>query len=197
MGLAGTRIGLALTGSHCTIDQVFPQINRLVESGAIVIPIITPSVDQSNTRFSDAGVIKARLAAGTGNDIIRSIVDAEPIGPQKLLDLLIVAPCTGNTLAKLANGIIDTAVLMAVKSHLRNLRPVLLAISTNDGLGLNARNIGVLLSAKNIFMVPFGQDEPLQKPNSLVSKMDLLPAAAECALRKEQLQPLLVFHEFV
>ncbi len=195
MSLQGIKIGLALTGSHCTIDQVFPQINRLVAAGASITPIITPAVDLSDTRFGDARVIKTRLFESTGSDIIKSITDAEPIGPHKLLDLLIIAPCTGNTLAKLANGITDTPALMAAKSQLRNLRPVLLAISTNDGLGLNAKNIGVLLATKNIFMVPFGQDEPMLKPNSLVSRMDLLPAAAESALRGEQFQPLLVSHE--
>jgi dipicolinate synthase subunit B len=127
----------------------------------------------------------------TGKEIIRDIVAAEPFGPQKLFDLLIIAPCTGNTLAKLANGITDTAVLMAAKGHLRNQRPVVLALATNDGLGLNAKNIGLLLSTKNIFMVPFGQDDPFQKPNSLVASMGLLLPTAVKALKKEQLQPVL------
>ncbi|NLX91253.1 MAG: dipicolinate synthase subunit B [Firmicutes bacterium] len=192
MSLQGIKIGLALTGSHCTIDKIFVQVDRLIAAGADITPIISPAIDLIDTRFGDAEAVKSRLFESTGKDIIRSIVDAEPVGPQKLFDLIIVAPCTGNTLAKLANGITDTAVLMAVKSHLRNQRPVLLAISTNDGLGLNARNIGFLLAAKNIFMVPFGQDDPILKPNSLVSKMDLLLPAAESALRYEQLQPLLV-----
>jgi len=192
VSLQGIKIGLALTGSHCTIDKIFVQVDRLIAAGADITPIISPAIDLIDTRFGDAEAVKSRLFESTGKDIIRSIVDAEPVGPQKLFDLIIVAPCTGNTLAKLANGITDTAVLMAVKSHLRNQRPVLLAISTNDGLGLNARNIGFLLAAKNIFMVPFGQDDPILKPNSLVSKMDLLLPAAESALRYEQLQPLLV-----
>ncbi len=195
MSLKGMKIGLALTGSHCTIDQIFPQINRLIAAGAAITPIISPAVDENDTRFGDARVIKTRLLESTGRTIIKNIVDAEPIGPQKLFDLIIVAPCTGNTLAKLANGITDTAVLMAVKSHLRNGRPALLAIATNDGLGLNAKNIGVLLAAKNIFLVPFGQDDPAGKPTSLISRMDLLLPAAESALRGEQLQPLLVSHE--
>ncbi len=195
MSLQGIQIGLALTGSHCTIDQVFPQIQRLITAGAVITPIISPAVDLNDTRFGEARVVKNRLQESTGRTIIQNIIDAEPVGPQKLFDLIIVAPCTGNTLAKLANGITDTTVLMAVKSHLRNQRPVLLAIATNDGLGLNARNIGVLLVAKNIFIVPFGQDDPILKPNSLMSKMDLLFPAAESALRREQLQPLLVSHE--
>jgi len=195
LSLQGIQIGLALTGSHCTIDQVFPQIQRLITAGAVITPIISPAVDLNDTRFGEARVVKNRLQESTGRTIIQNIIDAEPVGPQKLFDLIIVAPCTGNTLAKLANGITDTTVLMAVKSHLRNQRPVLLAIATNDGLGLNARNIGVLLVAKNIFMVPFGQDDPILKPNSLMSKMDLLFPAAESALRREQLQPLLVSHE--
>lgn len=192
MSLQGIKIGLALTGSHCTIDKIFVQINRLIAAGAIITPIISPAVDLNDTRFGDAKAVKSRLSESTGRDVIRSIVDAEPIGPQTLFDLIIVAPCTGNTLAKLANGITDTAVLMAVKSHLRNQKPVLLAISTNDGLGLNAKNIGFLLAAKNIFIVPFGQDDPILKPNSLVSNLDLLLPAAESALQQEQLQPLLI-----
>ena len=195
MSLKGMKIGLALTGSHCTIDQIFPQINRLIAAGAAITAIISPAVDNSDTRFGDALVIKNRLRECTSSNIINNIVDAEPIGPQKLFDLIIVAPCTGNTLAKLANGITDTAVLMAVKSHLRNGRPALLAIATNDGLGLNAKNIGVLLATKNIFLVPFGQDDPAGKPTSLISRMDLLLSAAQSALRGEQLQPLLVSHD--
>lgn len=194
MELKGIKVGFALTGSHCTIGEIFPQIEKLVKAGLQVFPIISPAVDKSDTRFGEAKEIKERLAKITGNKIIKSITEAEPIGPQKLFDIIVIAPCTGNTLAKLANGIIDTPVLMAAKAQLRNQRPVVLAISTNDGLGLNAKNIGILLAVKNIFIVPFGQDDPLHKPNSLVSRMDLLLPTIKLALKKEQIQPLLVTH---
>jgi dipicolinate synthase subunit B len=128
----------------------------------------------------------------TGKPVINTVVKAEPIGPGKMLDVMIVAPCTGNTLAKLANSIVDGPVLMAAKAQLRNQRPVILAISTNDGLGMNAKNIGLLLNMKNIYLVPFGQDDPQEKPNSLKAKMDLLPATILTALQGRQYQPLLV-----
>ncbi|RJX24347.1 MAG: dipicolinate synthase subunit B [Dethiobacter sp.] len=192
MNLRGIKIGFALTGSHCTIGEIFPQIEKLVNTGVEVFTIISPAVNHSNTRFGEAKKIKEQLKKITGNSIIKNIVEAEPVGPQKLFDLIVIAPCTGNTLAKLANGIIDTPVLMSAKSQLRNQRPVVLAIATNDGLGLNAKNIGILLSTKNIFMVPFGQDDPQQKPNSLISRMDLLIPTIEKALKKEQIQPVLI-----
>jgi len=192
LNLQGIKVGFALTGSHCTIGEIFPQIEKLVNAGIQVFPIISHAVNNANTRYGEAKKIKERLKQITGNRVIRNIVDAEPIGPQKLLDLVVIAPCTGNTLAKLANGIVDTPVLMAAKAQLRNQRPVILAISTNDGLGINAKNIGVLLATKNIFMVPFGQDDPQQKPNSLVAKMDLLLPTIEKALKKEQIQPVLL-----
>jgi dipicolinate synthase subunit B len=149
-------------------------------------------VNNVSTRFGEAKDIKERLKKITGNRIIKSIVDAEPIGPQKMFDIIVIAPCTGNTLAKLANGITDTPVLMSAKAQLRNQRPVVLAISTNDGLGLNAKNLGILLATKNIFIVPFGQDDPLQKPTSLVSRLDLLLPTIEKALKREQIQPILL-----
>lgn len=192
MNLKGIKTGFALTGSHCTIGEIFPEIERLVNAGMQVFPIISSAVNYTNTRFGEAKAIKERLVEITGHKIIKRITEAEPIGPQKLFDVLVIAPCTGNTLAKLANGITDTAALMSAKAQLRNQRPVVLAISTNDGLGLNAKNIGLLLSTKNIFMVPFGQDDPEQKPTSLVSRMDLLLPAVAGALKKEQLQPLLL-----
>ncbi|MGI5876790.1 MAG: dipicolinate synthase subunit B [Dethiobacteria bacterium] len=192
MDLMGVKIGLALTGSHCTMDQIFPQIDQLRALGAEIFPIISPSVDCSDTRFGDAWEIKEKLALYTGEKIIKSIVEAEPIGPQKLFDVIVVAPCTGNTLAKLAHGITDTAVLMAIKAQLRNQRPVVLGIATNDGLGLNARNIGFLLAVKNIYMVPFGQDDPFTKPSSLVFDTALLIPTIKNALEGKQIQPLLL-----
>lgn len=192
MNLHGVKIGFALTGSHCTIGEVIPQIEKLIKAGTQVFPIISPAVNNVSTRFGEAKDIKERLKKITGNRIIKSIVDAEPIGPQKMFDIIVIAPCTGNTLAKLANGIIDTPVLMSAKAQLRNQRPVVLAISTNDGLGLNAKNLGLLLATKNIFIVPFGQDDPLQKPTSLVSRLDLLLPTIEKALKREQIQPILL-----
>ena len=191
MNLKGTKIGFALTGSHCTIEEILPQIGKLVAAGARVIPIVSFSVQHVNTRFGEANVVLARLQEITGNKAIKSIVEVEPFGPQKYFDVVVIAPCTGNTLAKLAQGITDTTVLMAAKGQLRNLKPVVLALATNDGLGLNAKNIGILLSTKNIFMVPFGQDDPFQKPNSLVAEQNLLLPTIEKALGREQIQPMI------
>ncbi len=192
MNLKGIKIGFALTGSHCTIASALFQVEALVAEGALIFPIVSPTVQADNTRFGRAKEVLRQLESITGNRPVCSIVEAEEIGPGRSFNLIIVAPCTGNTLAKLANGITDTAVLMAVKAHLRNQFPVLIAIATNDGLGINAKNIGILLNARNIFMVPFGQDNPLEKPNSLVASMELLLPAALNALQGKQLQPILV-----
>lgn len=192
MQLKDTRVGFAVTGSHCTIGEVLAQVTALVQNGAKVYPIISASVDSEDTRFGKASEWKKFLRDTTGHEVIRSTVEAEPIGPNKLFDIVVVAPCTGNTIAKLANGITDSAVLMAAKAHLRNQRPVVLAISTNDGLGINARNIGMLLNMKNIYMVPFGQDNPTVKANSLVAKMSLLEQTMIEALQGKQLQPVIL-----
>lgn len=191
LNLEGIKIGFALTGSHCTIGGIIPQVDKLVAAGARVTPIVSSSVQHANTRFGKAENILAELEKVTYNKVIKSIVEVEPFGPQKYFDLIVIAPCTGNTLAKLAQGVTDTTVLMAAKGQLRNLKPVVLALATNDGLGLNAKNIGILLSTKNVFMVPFGQDDPFQKPNSLVAKLDLLLPTIEKAMKREQLQPVL------
>lgn len=164
----------------------------MLSEGAEVFPIISPSVDHTDTRFGDATEWKSRLVKTTGNKIINNIAAAEPLGPKGILDVYVIAPCTGNTLAKLANGITDTAVLMGAKAQLRNQRPVILAISTNDGLGFNAKNIGSLLSARDVYLVPFGQDSPFGKPNSLVAKLDLLFPTLLSALEGRQLQPVLI-----
>ena len=190
--MEGTRIGFGLTGSFCTIPMIFKEIENLCMMGASVMPIVSYHVNSMDTRFGTAEDTKARLKEITGHDVISTIDGAEPIGPNKLLDLMIVAPCTGNTLAKMANGITDTPVLMAVKSHLRNDRPVLLCIASNDSLGVNAKNIGMLLGRKNIYFVPFGQDGIAVKHCSMQSKFSLLPSAALAALSRTQLQPLLL-----
>lgn len=192
MRLKGVRIGFAFTGSHCTLDEVVVEVERLVKEGAEVYPIISSSVDTTDTKYGSANKWKALLEGITGHVPINTIVEAEPIGPGKLFDVVVVAPCTGNTLAKLANGITDGPVLMAIKAHLRNLRPVVLAISTNDGLGMNAKNLGLLLNTKNIYVVPFGQDNPQEKPNSLKAKMDLILDTVIYALQGRQIQPVLV-----
>ena len=195
MKLNGIKIGFAVTGSHCTVREVLKQLPRLVKDGAEVFPVISRTVDCDDTRFGKSSEWKELLQAETGHDIIKTIVAAEPIGPNKLFDIMVVAPCTGNTLAKLVNGITDTSVLMAIKAHLRNQRPVVLSISTNDGLGINAKNIGLLLNMKNIYMVPFGQDNPQVKANSLVAKISLLPETVCCALEGKQLQPVIIQYQ--
>jgi len=191
MSLNNIKIGFALTGSFCTFNKVFQEIEKLVSEGAEVYPIVSESVNKYDTRFGRVDEWKQRLEEITGKKAISSITEAEPIGPKSLLDILIVAPCTGNTLAKIANGITDTTVTMAVKAHLRNQKPVVIAISTNDGLGANARNLGTLLNRKNIYFVPFGQDDPIKKCNSLVAKFDLIIPTVKEALEGKQIQPIL------
>ncbi len=192
MDLSGITAGFALTGSFCTFSAVLPEIENLKLAGAKIVPIMSRTAAETDTRFGTAASFRRRIEAICESEIITTVEKAEPIGPGKLLDILIVAPCTGNTLGKIANGITDTAVTMAVKAHLRNARPVLLAVSTNDGLSGAAKNIGLLLNAKNIFFVPFGQDDPDRKPTSLVADMKSIVPAAGAALLGRQVQPMLV-----
>ena len=193
--LQDVRIGVAMTGSHCTLERIFPQVELLKKEGAELFPILSHAVQETDTRFGPGGGWIDRIREAAGRPPWLTIVDVEPIGPGGLLDLLLIAPCTGNTMAKLAGSVVDTTVLMAAKAQLRNSRPVLLFISTNDGLGLNARNLATLLTAKHIFVVPFGQDNPREKPNSLVSKAELILPAVREALQERQLQPLLVNYQ--
>lgn len=192
MLLQGIKIGFALTGSFCTFNKVFLEIQKIVDEGAEVYPIISYSVDNFDTRFGKSSYFKDRLKSITGKEIINTIVNAEPIGPQSLFDILVIAPCTGNSIAKIVNGITDTPVTMACKAHIRNLKPVVISISTNDGLGANAKNIGMLLNMKNIYLVPFGQDDPIKKANSLVAKTELIIPTIQEALKGRQIQPVLV-----
>jgi len=192
MELKGFKIGFALTGSFCTFEKIIPEIEKMVSYGAEVFPILSDSVDRFDTRYGSSKELKARLKDITGKNIMTTIVEAEPIGPRSLFDILVIAPCTGNTLAKIANAITDTPATMACKAHLRNSKPVVIFVSTNDGLGANAKNIGILLNMKNVYMVPFGQDNPQLKPNSLVSKDELIIPAVIEALKGKQIQPLLV-----
>lgn len=195
MDLSGITAGFALTGSFCTFSTVLPEMENLKLAGAKIVPIMSKTAAETDTRFGTADSFRRRIEALCGTEIITTIEGAEPIGPGKLLDLLVVAPCTGNTLAKIAHGITDTPVTMAVKAHLRNARPVLLAVSTNDGLSGAAKNIGLLLNTKNIFFVPFGQDDPDRKPTSLVADMPSIVPAAGAALLHRQMQPILVMRQ--
>ena len=192
MSLEGKKIGFALTGSHCTIPEVLPEVKRIVDSGADVTAIISDAVANTDTRFGKAADVRKFLEDATGKPVIDSIVNAEPIGPKKMFDCLIIAPCTGNTLSKISKGIIDSTGTMAAKAHMRNARPVVIAVSTNDGLGINATNIGALLPIKNVYFVPFGQDNPTRKPNSLVARMNEIENTVVEAMLGNQNQPILV-----
>ncbi|NCB28808.1 MAG: dipicolinate synthase subunit B [Clostridia bacterium] len=185
------RVGFALTGSFCTFSRVLPIIEALVARGWAVTPILSENAGSMDTRFGTAADWRARLTAACGVPILDTIPACEPIGPKALFDILVVAPCTGNTLAKLAHGVTDTSVTMAVKSHLRGAKPVLLAISTNDALSGSAANIGTLLNRKHYYFVPMGQDNPTGKPCSVVAHMEIIPDAIESALEGKQIQPLL------
>ena len=184
-------IGFAMCGSFCTFHQVFPIMEELAKKHRL-IPIFSPAAYSTDTRFGTAQSHIRRAAEICGADPLSTIAQVEPIGPKKLLDALVIAPCTGNTLAKLSHSIADTSVTMAAKSHLRNSRPVLVAVSTNDALAGAAENIGKLLSRKNFYFVPFGQDDSLGKPTSMVADFSKIPAALEAALSGEQLQPILL-----
>ena len=192
MDLAGKTIGFAMTGSFCTFRTVVAELENLQKTQANIIPIMSQNAYGTDTRFGLSTDFQKALKDITGNDIIHTIKDAEPIGPKKLLDALVIAPCTGNTLGKLAGGITDTPVTMAAKAHLRNERPLILAVSTNDGLSTSGKNIMTLMNSKNIYFVPFGQDDPIKKKNSLVAHMDLIPVTVKYALDGEQFQPVLV-----
>lgn len=192
MGVEGRTIGIALTGSHCTIPEVMPVIDSIVAAGASVVPILSQSVAYTDTRFGKGQDIREHMEKITGTRVIDSIAKAEPIGPKQMLDCLVIAPCTGNTLSKLALGITDTTVTMAAKAQLRNGRPVLIGIATNDGLSGSARNIAALLARKNVYFVPFGQDDPVNKPTSLVFRIADMERAIEEALENRQMQPILV-----
>ncbi|MEK4030144.1 MULTISPECIES: dipicolinate synthase subunit B [Bacillaceae] len=192
MSLKGKRIGFGITGSHCTYEEVFPQIKKLVELGADVVPVVTATVKGTGTRFGEVGEWVEKIEKVTGKKVIDSIVAAEPLGPKIPLDCMVIAPITGNSLSKFANAMTDSPVLMAAKATLRNLKPVVLGISTNDALGLNGMNIMRLMPVKNVYFVPFGQDDPIKKPNSMVARMDSLTETIESALEGKQLQPVII-----
>ena len=185
------RIGFAMCGSFCTHEQVLQALEGLTHIYETVIPIVSDLSAVTDTRFGTAQALLEKLEALTGRHVITSIPEAEPIGPKGLLDVLVIAPATGNTIAKLAAGITDTTVTMAAKAHLRNGRPVVVALASNDGLAAGARNIGELLVRKHYYFVPFGQDNAAAKPGSLVAHFDQLPETIEAALEGRQIQPIL------
>jgi len=188
--IRGLSVGFAITGSFCTINDILDEVEKLVREGANVYPILSENVSSMDTRFTNTNELKEKLKEITKNNIIDTIQKAEPIGPKALLDVLVVAPCTGNSIAKIANGITDTTVTMAVKAQLRNDRPVVLSISSNDALSSNGKNIGKLLNTKNIYFVPFYQDDPIGKSRSLVAKNTLILDTLKFALGNKQIQPI-------
>ncbi len=187
-----TKLGLCVTGSFCTHANLLKALDGIREAGYDITPIFSFNVATLDTRFFKQADFEAKIVEKTGKIPIKTIVDAEPLGTTRPLDLMLVAPCTGNTLAKIAHGVTDTPVTMAVKAHLRCNRPVVLAIASNDFLAANARNIGRLLNTKNIYFVPFGQDSPTKKPNSLVCDFSLILPTLSSAADGKQLQPLLL-----
>lgn len=189
--LKDKRIGYALTGSFCTLEQSMCVLQRLQDCGAELMPIISFNVKNLDTKFGPAQKWQDRIYEICGKPIAATITEAEPIGPKALLDILVILPCSGNTLGKLANGITDTPVTMAAKAHLRNNKPLLIGVSTNDGLSTSAQNIGRLMNNKNIYLIPFGQDAPHKKYNSLLCDFDLCEQAVIASLEGRQLQPVL------
>ena len=184
-------LGYAMTGSYCTFEKSLAQLQALLDAGYAVLPMLSFHAAQTDTRFGKAADFIARMEAMTGHAVLRTLPAVEPIGPKKLCDLLIVSPCTGNTLGKLAAGIYDTPVTLAAKSQLRAGRPVLLGVSTNDALEGSAKSIGALLARRNVFFVPAAQDAPSGKPRSAVCDFSKTLPAVEAALRGEQLQPMI------
>ena len=189
--LEGLRIGYCITGSYCTFEKTFQSISQLVSTKSWVVPIMSFNAASIDTRFGKAADHINYLEHLTNRKVIKTIEDAEPIGPKNLFDIIVVAPCTANTLAKLAVGITDTPVTMAVKSHLRNNKPVLIAVSTNDALGAAAKNIGALQNYKNYYFVPYTQDDYVNKPKSIVARFELIPQSIVDAMNGIQTQPIL------
>lgn len=184
------KIGFALCGSFCTYSKVFPVMEALAKEHE-VYPIFSPASAGTDTRFGTAEAHLARAEGICGRAVMKTLAEVEPIGPKQMLDVLVIAPCTGNTLAKLAHGIADTSVTMAAKSHLRNGRPVVIGISTNDALTGAAENIGRLLNRKHYYFIPYGQDDPVNKPGSMVAHFELLEETVKAALEGRQLQPVI------
>ena len=191
MDFSNYHIGYGITGSFCTFAQTRKAVIRLKEMGAKITPIFSYQTQTLDTRFGSAKEFVEGICEITDSEGIRTIPEAEPIGPNNYLDVMVIAPCTGNTAAKLGNGIVDTPVLMAAKAHMRNGKPLVIAISTNDALGMNFKNIGALMNMKNIYFVPLGQDNSKSKPNSMIAHLDLLPETIESAMKGKQIQPVI------
>ncbi len=192
MEVTGKRIGFILTGSFCTFSKVLPKMKELIKKGAEIIPIMSFNSYNLDTKFGKAKDFIDEIEEMTGKKIIHTIQDAEPIGPKKMTDIMVIAPCSGNTMAKLACDIIDTPATMSAKSHLRNNNPLVIAPSTNNGLSGNAENIGKLLNRKNYYFVPFKQDNPITKPRSIVFDAEYIIKTIEYALEGEQISPILL-----
>lgn len=192
MNLSGKRIGFVITGSFCTFRKTIDELKKIIKLDANVIPIMSEHSYTMDTKFGKAEDFINEIEEITGNKILHTIQEVEPLGPKDMLDIIVVAPATGNTMAKLANDIIDGTAPMAVKSHLRRERPVVIAISTNNGLSGAAENIGKLLNRKHYYFVPFRQDNPITKPSSIVFDSSYLIKTIECALDNEQIQPILL-----
>lgn len=192
MELNKIKIGFVLTGSFCTFSKTIPKMKELVKQGAKVIPIMSYNAYNLDTKFGKVQEFIEEIEEITGKEIIHTIQGAEPIGPKKMTDIMVIAPCSGNTMAKLAYDIIDTPAVMAAKSHLRNNRPLVIAASTNNGLSGNAENIGKLLNRKNYYFVPFKQDNPISKPRSIVFEFEYLIRTIKAALDGEQISPILL-----
>lgn len=187
----GKNIGIAVTGSYCTFKKMFKELEVLTETGGNFYTIFSDNAATTDSRFGKHEDFLALAEKLTGKVPITTIPNAEPIGPKSMFDILVIAPCTGNTLSKLANGISDTPVLMAAKAHLRNNKPLVISLSTNDALGMNLKNIGILLNTKNIYFVPFGQDDYVAKPNSMIAHVELIPDTIAKALEGKQIQPVI------
>ena len=185
-------VGFAFCGSFCTIGKCVQALQKLKDTGVDIIPVMSEVVYSTDNRFNKADELIESVENICQNKVLHTITMTEPIGPKKLLDALIIAPCTGNTISKIANGVTDSSVTMAAKAHLRNKRPLILAISTNDGLSNSAKNIGMLLNMRNVYFVPFGQDDPINKQTSLVADMDKINETLSFALKGEQIQPILL-----
>jgi len=185
-------IGFAVTGSFCTHEKILTEIQKLKDKGYDILPIVSENVACTNTRFGTSAEFISRLEQITGHPVIDSKVKAEVVGPKNMIDVLVVAPCTGNTLAKLANAITDTTVTMVAKSHVRNNKPVVVGVSTNDALGTNMCNLAKLLATKNYYFVPFGQDSPDKKPKSLIADFSKIEETVLSAMEGKQIQPILI-----
>lgn len=195
MELAGLRIGVAICASCCTYHKTTKYIEALVKEGAEVTAILSTHAQTFNSRFGTAEELMENLEKVTGHPTLKTIVEVEPLGPKSMLDIILIMPCTGNTLAKLANAIIDTPVTMAAKSMLRNEKPVVIALTTNDALGLNMKNLGTLMNTKNVYFVPLGQDSPQNKPNSLSADFTQLIVTTKQALEGKQIQPVMIKYD--